>query len=205
MVVSGVDDAGRGAMLGPLVIAGVSASQSALEEMSEIGVRDSKRLSPKRRENLYGKIIDLAENYHIARIRPSVIDRSVFVHGLNRLEARYMARVICRLGDGPAYVDSCDVNPARFGSEISRLSGNDAVHASHHADDRFIVVSAASILAKVARDRSIARLRKKHDLGSGYPSDKRTVRFVRGYVAENGDVPVFARRSWKPVRRLLDS
>ncbi len=203
MIVSGVDDAGRGSMLGPLVIAGVSIRRSMLHTLSDLGVRDSKRLSPKRREELYPKIIESAEDYCIARIRPSTIDRSVSKHQLNHLEAKYMAMVIARLGPNPSYVDSCDVNTERFGNEVSRLSRNSMVHSYHRADSRFVVVSAASILAKVARDRSIARLRRRHDLGSGYPSDAKTVRFVREYIAKNNEVPGFVRASWKPVKRLM--
>ncbi len=203
MIVSGVDDAGRGSMLGPLVIAGVSIRHSMLRTLSDLGVRDSKRLSPKRREELYPKIIESAEDYCIARIRPSTIDRSVSKHQLNHLEAKYMAMVIARLGPNPSYVDSCDVNTERFGNEVSRLSRNSMVHSHHRADSRFVVVSAASILAKVARDRSIARLRRRHDLGSGYPSDAKTVRFVREYIAKNNEVPGFVRASWKPVKRLM--
>jgi ribonuclease HII len=66
------------------------------------------------------------------------------------------------------------------------------------------VVSAASIIAKVNRDREIEKLRKKHDLGSGYPSDSKTIGFIKEWVSQNGDVPVFVRKSWKPVKILLN-
>ena len=204
MIVAGVDDAGRGSMLGPLVIAGASFEISRLERLSDIGVKDSKRLTPKKREELYPKIIEMADDYCIVRVRPSTIDKSVRKHELNRLEAKYMAKVVARLGSNPTYVDSCDVNTKRFGDEISRLSRNDTIYSHHRADSRFVVVSAASILAKVARDRSIARLQRVHDLGSGYPADSKTVRFVSRYISENDGIPQFARASWKPIRRLVD-
>ncbi len=203
MQVCGVDDAGRGSLLGPLVIAGVLISRSKIGRLSRMGVRDSKRLSPSKREHLYGMITEAADGYCISRIGPGTIDRSVRRHLLNRLEARYMARVISRLGPGVSYVDSCDVNPARFGREVSMLSNNSRVRSYHHADDRFAVVSAASIIAKVSRDKEIAKLRKKYDVGSGYPSDPRTINFVRRYISENSEAPVFARASWLPVRRMM--
>lgn len=202
VLVCGVDEAGRGSMLGPLVVAGVCIDRSKIRRLSSLGVRDSKRLSARRREQLYGQIVELADGHCIIGIRPGTIDRSVRRHGLNDLEARYMARAIARLRPDVSYVDSCDVNPRRFGRRVSELSGG-RVHSSHGADARYAVVSAASIIAKVSRDRAIMRLQKKHDVGSGYPSDLRTVGFVRGYIDANGAAPPFARASWRPVRAML--
>ena len=198
-----MDEAGRGSLLGPLVIAAVSFERSQLSRLPGMGIRDSKRLSPKKREELWPKIIEMAEEHCIIRVQPRTIDKSVREHGLNRLEAKYMAKAIKRLGPNPSYVDSCDVNTERFGNEIARLSKNDMVHSYHRADSRFAIVSAASILAKVARDKSIARLRRTYDLGSGYPSDIKTVNFVRQYLDENDTIPQFVRASWKTVRRLM--
>jgi len=78
------------------------------------------------------------------------------------------------------------------------------VKSFHHADSRFVVVSAASIVAKVNRDRAIAVLRKKHDVGSGYPSDLKTIHFVKNYILTKKEVPSFVRSSWKPVRTILN-
>ena len=203
MLVTGVDEAGRGSLLGPLVIAAVSFERAQWSRLPGMGIRDSKRLSPKKREELWPKIIEMAEEHCIIRVQPRTIDKSVREHGLNRLEAKYMAKAIKRLGPNPSYVDSCDVNTERFGNEIARLSKNDMVHSYHRADSRFAIVSAASILAKVARDKSIARLRRTYDLGSGYPSDIKTVNFVRQYLDENDTIPQFVRASWKTVRRLM--
>ncbi len=205
MLVCGVDEAGRGSMLGPLVIAGVSIPRSRIRRLSSMGVRDSKQLSAKRRAQLYKKIIEFADDYYVSTISPRTIDRSVHRHELNRLEAKYMARVIARLRPDVSYVDSCDVNPKRFGSEVSRLSENRKVHSHHRADAKYAIVSAASIIAKVSRDREISRLKRRHDVGSGYPSDSKTVKFVRDYIGENNSVPPFVRTSWRPVRAMLSS
>ena len=205
MLVCGVDDDGRGSAVGPLVIAGISIERKKIRRLSEMGVKDSKQLSPKARENLYKQIISLVDDFHVARIPPSLIDRSVQRNHLNRLEGTYMAKVIAKLRPDSAYVDSCDVNPARFGALISKLALLDNIHSSHHADSRFPVVAAASIIAKVNRDRAIARIRKEFDVGSGYPSDPKTMDFIRGYIASNGTTPKFVRKSWKPVRLMLGS
>ena len=203
MIICGVDDAGRGSVLGPLVIAGVSVERTKIKYLSEIGVKDSKQLSPKTREILYKKIIVIVDDYHVLRISPKIIDQSVRKNQLNHLEAKYMARVIAKLRPNSSYVDSCDVNPARFGKEISNLAKSGRIYSRHHADSRFAIVSAASIVAKVNRDREIAKLRKKYDLGSGYPSDSKTMQFIKDWILQNNKTPEFVRKSWKPVKIMM--
>ena len=204
MQICGIDDAGRGSMLGPLVISGISIDKKNLRKLSSLGVKDSKKLSPKNRELLYKKIIELVDDYYVAKIPPRSVDASVKKHGLNELEAKYMAKVVSKLNPDTSYVDSCDVNPKRFGKEISKLSDNHKIKSYHHADSRFVVVSAASIIAKVTRDRAIEKLQKTHDLGSGYPSDSKTVKFVTKYYKINKSLPTFVRKSWKPVQKILN-
>src|SRR5947209_13303900 len=164
MLVCGVDDAGRGSVMGPLVIAGISIKRQKIRLLSGIGVKDSKQLTPRARQNLYKKIIDIADGHYVAKISPRTIDRSVVKNELNQLEAKYMAKVISKLRPDSAYVDSCDVNPGRFGRTISKLAKTRRIHSSHHADKRFPVVSAASIVAKVNRDRDrkSTRLNSSH-------------------------------------------
>lgn len=203
--ICGVDDAGRGPMLGPMVIAGVSLDKKNLKKLSALGVKDSKKLTPKLREHLYKKIIAIVDDYYIAKISPKSIDVSVKKHCLNDLEAKYMAKVVSKLNPDISYVDSCDVNPARFGRAISKLSDNHKIKSYHRADSRFVVVSAASILAKVTRDRAIIKLRQNHNLGSGYPSDSVTVKFVTKYYKKNHEMPKFVRKSWKPVQKIIEN
>ena len=203
MQICGVDDAGRGSLLGPLVIAGVSLDKRKIRKLSSLGVKDSKKLSPTSREDLYKKIIEVVDDYYISKISPKSIDANVKKHCLNGLEAKHMAKVVSKLNPDMSYVDSCDVNANRFGQEVSKLSDNRKIKSYHHADSRFMVVSAASILAKVSRDRVIARLRKNYNLGSGYPSDSVTVKFVSKYYKTNHIMPSFVRKSWKPVQQIL--
>ncbi|MFB5630582.1 MAG: ribonuclease HII [Nitrosopumilaceae archaeon] len=203
MLICGVDDAGRGSLLGPLVIAGVSLQRSKIRKLSSMGIRDSKKLTPAARERLYKKIIEFADNYYVARIYPKMIDRSVRKHQLNSLEAKYMAKVISKLQPNISYVDSCDVNPKRYGKEIDKMAKKGKIRSYHHADSRFVIVSAASIIAKVNRDKAIAKLQKEHDLGSGYPSDKKTMNFVSDYISLNKKIPSFVRKSWKPVQKMI--
>jgi len=203
--ICGVDDAGRGPMLGPLVIAGISLEKKNIKKLSMLGVKDSKKLNPKLREQLYKNIIEIVDDYYITKISPRSIDASVKKHCLNALEAKYMAKVVSKLNPDVSYVDSCDVNPIRFGREISKLSDNHKIKSYHRADSRFVVVSAASILAKVSRDRVIMKLQKDHNLGSGYPSDSVTVKFVTKYYKKNHEMPKFVRKSWKPVQKIIEN
>lgn len=203
MLICGVDDAGRGSLLGPLVIAGVSLQRSKIRKLSKMGIRDSKKLTPAARERLYKRIISFADDYYIARINPKTIDLNVKKHQLNSLEAKYMAKVIAKLKPNISYVDSCDVNPKRYGIEIGKMAKSGKIRSYHHADSRFVIVSAASILAKVNRDKAITKLRKEHDLGSGYPSDKKTINYVSNYISKNKTVPSFVRKSWKPVQKMI--
>ena len=202
MLVCGVDEAGRGSMLGPLVIAGITINRSKINLLKKQGIRDSKKLSPATRERLYKKIINIVDDYYVVKIPPRIIDKSVLNHSLNHLEAKYMAKVISKLSPSTAFVDSCDVNSKRFGKEISKLTSNTKIRSYHHADSKFITVSAASILAKVSRDRAITRLRKKYDIGSGYPSDPKTKVFVKKSIRRNQNL-TFLRKSWKPVQILM--
>ena len=202
MLVCGVDDAGRGSVLGPLVIAGIVIKRTKINQLKKQGIRDSKKLTPLARERLYKKIINIVDDYYVTRISPKIIDKSVFNHLLNHLEARYMAKVISKLSPSIAFVDSCDVNPHRFGKEISKLTFRSKIKSYHHADSKFVVVSAASILAKVSRDRAITKLKKKYNIGSGYPSDPKTKAFVKKSIKRNEPL-TFIRKSWKPVQILM--
>jgi len=202
MKICGIDDAGRGSVIGPLVIAGISIEKKNLKKLIAIGVRDSKKLTPKMREILYKKITKIVDNYYVVRISPQTIDRSVLKHNLNHLEAKTMAKVVLKLKSQISYVDSCDVDYKRFGKEISSLSSNAKIKSYHHADSRFVTVAAASIIAKVSRDRSIHRLKTNFDLGSGYPSDKKTIRVVKKILSKKKSVP-FIRMSWKPVQKIM--
>ncbi|KAG2473192.1 MAG: Ribonuclease HII [Nitrosopumilales archaeon] len=203
MQVCGVDEAGRGSLLGPLVIAGVSVKKEKIKKLKSMGIRDSKKLTPSQREKLYKKIIKFVDNYYVAKIYPFTIDKSVYKHDLNNLEAKYMAKVISKLKPHTSYVDSCDVNPSRFGKKISKMAKTNRVKSYHHADSRFIIVSAASIIAKVTRDREIKKIQKTYNIGSGYPSDTKTMEFMKKYLLTGNKIPNFVRSSWKPVQNML--
>lgn len=204
--IGGVDEAGRGSIIGPLVVAGVSFKKDTLSELCNIGVKDSKALTPKSRVNLYTQLREMACSISIYKIDCRVIDQNVNLKRLNRLEARMMAHVISNLKVDEVFVDSCDVNPDRYKDYILSYLPPVKVklHSMHHADRINRVVAAASIVAKVTRDQEIEKIRKTHcDIGSGYPSDNKTMGFIRDWVSKYKCSPNFARRSWRPLKRLL--
>ena len=203
-MIGGVDEAGRGSIIGPLVIAGISIRQDRLMDLHHVGVRDSKMLTAKARASLFAIISEMVDSLCIYKIDCSVIDENVFSKGLNKLEAETMAYVIDNLKADMVYVDSCDTNPRRYKHHIeSRLiTSKSKLYSMHHADSLNIVVSAASIIAKIVRDGEIQEIRKTHcNIGSGYPSDEKTMRFIRNWVSEYKCAPRFARKSWRPTKR----
>jgi ribonuclease HII len=199
----GLDEAGRGCLLGPLVVAGVSVPEAGARKLKEMGVKDSKKLSPSQRDALYPEILRVAKKVHWIGISPREIDdvvsRGIRLRKLNYLEAVYFARVIDALGVRRVTVDASDVIPGRFRDDIvANLGRRCEVTALHKADRDFPVVSAASIIAKVERDRAVSLLRDEHgDFGSGYPSDPLTRAFFSERMRKGEPLPGYVRRSWK--------
>lgn len=208
VTVAGVDEAGRGCAIGPLVVAGVVFEEDRLPDLKPMGVKDSKRLSPKKREKLADEIEILATDWSYFELQPAAIDhvvnRSVKFRRLNYLETMAMAKVIRDLGPDKAFVDPADVVIERFVGQILRvLRVKPIVISEIHADAKFPAVSAASILAKVRRDRETKKLRESYgDFGSGYCSDRKTVAFLESWFMDNDVCPPFIRGSWSTVRRI---
>jgi len=205
-IICGIDEAGRGSLLGPIIVAGVCVTKKSISEMVEIGIKDSKLLSPKKRQVLFGHVINLAESICVCRINIEDIDFHVFRNNLNLLEAEAMAITIRNMKSDKTYVDSCDVNPSRYQRTIKSFlkQNNTKLVSMHHADRLSVVVSGASIIAKVIRDSELSKIRIKYgDVGSGYPSDTKTIKFVKEWFRQKNEIPPFARKSWKPAQMIV--
>jgi len=199
-MICGVDEAGKGAVLGPMVIAGVLVHDT--EECEGLGLMDSKILSKRRREELYDRITaDFVTAVRIIDAEDIDHLRVELKTGMNAIVATAHAAVIDDLDARTAFVDACDVNARRYGETITALLRTPRIIISEHkADSRFPVVSAASIVAKVTRDRIIDLLSEEYGaIGSGYPSDNVTIDFLEAWMCENGSPPPLARRSWRTV------
>ena len=217
-MICGIDEAGRGPVLGPMVIAGVKVEDDLL--LREIGVKDSKKLTPKRREKLAEEIKKIAE-YEIQIVPAEEIDVLREEMTLNVLEAKLFATIIEKLTlcsntrsstpnsiakDFIVYVDAADVNEENFKRCILNELGREMnIVSEHNADERYPVVSAASILAKTTRDEEIKKIEKEigKQIGSGYPSDSVTINFLKEWVERYGELPPYTRRSWKTARRIV--
>ncbi len=201
-MICGVDEAGKGSVLGPLVVAGIAVSSE--RRLADLGVKDSKLLAPGERERLYREIRKRSKVATVL-IHAHEIDSIRRDMTLNTCIARAHAEVINRLSPSRAYVDACDVNCFRYAEMVrEHLCGGCEIVSEHHADEKFAVVSAASIIAKVTRDRAITRLGREYgEIGSGYPSDPATIRWLTDYIRDNPSPPPIARKSWKTVSAIL--
>ena len=209
MRVCGVDDAGRGPVIGPLVIAGVIVEEEKLDRLKALGVKDSKQLPQSVRTRLSKEIPNVVDDYHLIELGAEeldkIVNRAPKFQRLNLLEAKVMARVIEKLRPELAYVDSSDTRPERFKNNIlDCLSFTPRIVSEHKADINYPVVSAASILAKVHRDSRIEEIKREYgEVGSGYAHDVLTVKFLRDYYSDHGDFPPIVRRSWKTLGNIV--
>ncbi|MDO8481427.1 MAG: ribonuclease HII [Nanoarchaeota archaeon] len=202
MRILGIDEAGRGPVIGPLVMAGVVGDEKKLKAL---GAKDSKMLTPKQREDLFEQIKSLATDYKIVIIPPAEIDAAVLSKNtnLNWLEADHAAEIINALKPDRAIVD-CPSNNLKKYTEylVKKLTCKPEMVVEHKADANYPSCSAASILAKVTRDREIEKLEKKvGPLGSGYPSDPTTQAFLKRHYL---DYPGIFRKSWESYKRLVE-
>ena len=201
-IIAGCDEAGRGCILGPLVLAGISIDYSQEDKLKRIGVRDSKELPHERRVQLAKKIEQIAKDVVVMKVGPCKIDnyRNQGV-GLNRIEAMAMARLIGEK-KGTVYIDL----PSRSRESFFRdLGKKENIVAEHKADSKYPAVSAASILAKVRRDSRIRELHGEFgDFGSGYPSDRKTISFLKKPENLRALRP-HLREKWSTMEGLLQS
>jgi ribonuclease HII len=200
MKVVGIDEAGRGSVLGPLVICGVEIEEERVKFLERLKVKDSKKISPKKRVVLYRKIKKIAD-HHLVRIPAHDIDllRANEVN-LNEIEKIGMRKIIGKSVAKTCYIDCFDVKPERLQYELENAFPDLNFVTEHNAEDKYVVVAAASIVAKVERDLEMAKLRKQfRDIGSGYPSDQKTIKFLKN---TQEDLPFFVRKSWATIDKL---
>ena len=206
MYLAGVDEAGRGPVLGPLVIAGVVLHKDVIDDLVEKGLTDSKFLQKETREILYDEIIAKAIDYKVIIIEAQEIDaQRLSAINLNRIELNTMANILTSLKDwSKAYVDACDPNAKKFELTLKNIVNTNIV-AEHFADKKYPIVSAASVIAKVIRDREIekAHIEFGVDFGSGYPHDPKTNQFLTDYYSKHGELPIVARKSWETSKKVI--
>ncbi len=201
--ICGVDEAGRGPVMGPMVVSGVAIDDES--RLSDMGVKDSKQLTPARREELAVQIRSIADVESVL-VPAEEIDNLREEMTMNELEVYLFTSVVDKLRPSVAYVDAADVDAGRFGNDIKRGLGFDIeIISKHKADDLYPIVGAASIIAKTIRDDEIKKIGAEigQQIGSGYPSDPITVEFLQKWIREKHDSPPHTRRSWETIKRMM--
>lgn len=200
--ICGIDEAGRGPVIGPLVMCGVCIKPEDEPILKELGVTDSKKLSPAKRVEIAGKLKTLFPKHCLVIYSNKDVDeREKNGMNLNDLEAKGSTDILNFLKPSLAIIDCPSANPGSYVQGMQKwLKHKLTIRAEYKADANYLVVGAASILAKVERDRIIEELKKKIgiDFGSGYPSDPKTQEFLAKYWNKH-DVFRTTWDSWKQV------
>ena len=204
-MVAGLDEAGRGSIIGNLFLAIVEADGKTLEDFKKWGIRDSKLLTKKKRKELASKIKENSK-WAIASVNPEEIDNR-FSNGLNlnTLEALKYAELINNLKPSKVIIDCPSPNILSFKKNMEAyLEVEPELVLEHKADENHVVVGAASILAKNARDEHIQNLSELCgiDLGSGYPSDPVAMRGMNKLIGTSFDL--YIRKSWEPYIKIRE-
>lgn len=207
MRVLGVDEAGRGAVLGPLVVAGVLVEGGSEGKLRSLGVRDSKAIPREGRRGILRGVVREALGARVVVIDPAEIDRE----SLTELELKAVASLIAALRPDAVVLDS-PVHPKAIPEFGRRLAGRlgelgvppPEIEIRPRADSSSPAVGAASILAKVTRDAYVTYLRRHFgDFGWGYPGEERVREFLLSWWREHGDLPPICRRRWSTVAKIL--
>src|SRR3989344_3854947 len=207
MLICGIEESGRGPVIGPLIMVGLAIEEKHIEKLKELGVKDSKQLTIKQICILKEKILKIPNNHIILKIQPKEIDDAVDGNNslnLNWLEATKTATILNQLNPDKAYIDCPSTNIPKYKNYIKNLLKNKKIEliAEHKADINYPIVSAASIIAKCIREEEVAKIEKivKQSIGSGYPSNPICQKFLK----ENHDkYPQFVRHSWASYKNII--
>jgi len=205
MIIAGIEEAGRGPVIGPMVMAICALEEKKISELISIGVKDSKLITPKNREILFEKIKKICE-HEIIILTPEDIDSALNnpEMNLNKLEGITSAKLINKIKTNKAILDCPSNNIKAYKEYVQSFIKKDTeIIAEHKADLNHAIVGAASILAKVTRDKIIEELKKEvnHDFGSGYPSDPKTITFLK----KNWNKHKIFRTTWATYKKVAES
>jgi ribonuclease HII len=212
-LVCGLDEAGRGPVLGPMVLCGMCFEESNLKKLDTLGVKDSKKLTAQKRDKLAEILKKSCVSYKVSQLSPQEIDQRVEKRiSLNKLEINNFVAILEELKPDIIYIDAADTDEKRFGSVLKNhlTFTPKKVISKHKADDLFPIVGAASIIAKTKRDDVIKKLKAYYidkgstDIGSGYPSDEKTITFLREWIQTHKKAPSCARKTWATTKKILN-
>jgi len=189
-----------------MIICGFMIRENKIPKLWEWGVKDSKLLTAKKREELSPLLEGIAEDFVVVKVKAQDIDKLRTKTNLNKIEIEKMQSIINSLNPDKVIIDACEANIKNFKEKI--LAGlknkNIEIVCENFADRKYPVVGAASILAKVYRDNEIFELKKLGFSGSGYPSDPKTIEFLKNWLKKNKNYPDFVRKSWFTAQYLKE-
>lgn len=205
--VLGIDESGRGPVIGPMVICGYLVEEEKVGELKKLGVRDSKLLSDSRRREIECKLKCLANDFVLVVIDAKELDKMMEEKNLNKIEIAKMQEIINILNPDKVIIDSPEINTKKFCEKVRVGVKNKKTEivCENYADRKYPVVSAASILAKVARDNAINKIKKEvnFDFGTGYSHDENTVKFLNEWYAVHRSFPDWVRKKWMTTKTII--
>jgi ribonuclease HII len=203
MITLGIDEAGKGCIIGPLVMAGVIVKDDAV--LKNVLVKDSKLMTPQQRESSYEQLIKIVDDYVVVKVSPEDIDHGLRTSNLNWLEADKNVFIIKKTSPDRVIIDCPSPNIRAYGEYVyERVGKKTEIVCAHKADAKYPVVSAASIIAKVVRDREIEKIKDEigEDFGSGYLSDEKTQIFMKKHWKTYAHI---FRKTWKPYKAVVSA
>ena len=210
MLIAGIDEAGRGPCFGPMTMSIVVLEKKQEAELKALGVKDSKDIPPKKRELLFPQVKKAAIEHYTIVISAIEINDMMVSDNLNEIEAIKVAAVINKLKTNVdvIYIDSPDPTPGKYEKRIRKYLNDEKqklnIVAENKADSKYVVVGAASILAKVTRDLEIEKIKETQgDFGSGYPSDPKTKKYLADYFIKNNKLPPMSRIFWSTCKKYV--
>lgn len=207
MLIAGIDEAGRGPILGPMVMTICVIDSKDNDTLKKLGIKDSKRLTKKQREKLYLQIKKIVKEYHTTKIDAKDIDKQREKESLNYIEIKMMSKLINSLKRRPQYIyiDCPQISTETYKEKLYALLDYDTkLIVENKADSNHVVVSCASILAKIERDSYLDKYEKKlgFKIGSGYPHDKLTLKAIAKIEKK---MPKIIRKSWQTYQNIKNS
>ncbi|MBI5228444.1 ribonuclease HII [Candidatus Micrarchaeota archaeon] len=202
-IIAGIDEAGRGPVIGPLVVCCASCRREDEKNLKKYASKDSKQLTKNEREEAYAKLRSFC-TFRWLEISAADLNVMMKTASLNDIEARTMAELIKRIGECDIMIDMPDRYSWTFRGRMEAFGiKNKKFEAEHKADENYPIVAAASICAKIIRDNKIEEIKKATcDFGSGYPSDPKT----RAALMDKEKIKIlepFIRSKWKTLERLM--
>lgn len=204
-LVLGIDEAGKGPVIGSMFVAGVVIRKDKVQALRKLGVKNSKLLTKHMRNIMFNLVKTYAEKIYVREVKPNVIDKininnilleeflNITRSGLEEFNDKIKLVII----------DLPSMSPNKVKQAIMLLGFRGNIVVEHFADKKYATVSAASIVAKTYREKHIGALKKTYgDFGSGYPSDVKTVSWIKNFYRKEGYLPPIVRKSWKTIREI---